>query len=387
MENSTDSQDSSIEIQAVRHCCENQKLIDELKNQIQDGTLVISEDSKLQNIEFISDFEIKTLSISFCIHIIPKLNTHQIKKISINYCRIDSLAELELPNLESLQIKDYNIGKFIPSGIREFKKLKELVICGCDNLDLKLIPQQLSKLEISKCNLKNFELLKQFTQLTNFSFEMKPVIDNTNIDISPISKMVQLVVLNLSNCNLKNVEYLKSLINLKDLNLAYNGNIDISPLQHLINLTKLNLEECSLIDLTYLKPLINLKELTIARNNILYVEPLQKLKQIQYIDAVYNKIIDVSVLNNHPSYSSFEIYNQKQPNKQQIAFANQLRDINAKITSLRGLQILRSNIKSLIALQRKNVDNCLQQIFNTQTQFIQQVASSFQKQNSFEDYQ
>ncbi|CAL6051519.1 leucine-rich_repeat domain-containing protein [Hexamita inflata] len=378
MENSNDSQDSSSEIQAVS--------LDELKNQIQDGTLVISEDSRIQNIEFIAELEIKTLSISFCINILPKLNSNQIKKISINYCRINSLAELELPNLESLQIKDYNIGKFIPSGIREFKKLKELVICGCDNLDLKLIPQQLRKLEISKCNLKNFELLTQFTQLTNFSFEIKPVIDNTIIDISPISKMVQLVELNLSNCNLKNVEYLKSLINLKYLNLACNGNIDISPLQHLINLTKLNLEECSLIDLTYLKPLINLKELTIARNNIVYVEPLQKLKQIQYIDAVYNKILDVSVLNN-PNFSTFEIYNQKQPNKQQIAFANELRDINAQITSLRGIQTLRSNLKSLMALQRKNVNNSLQQIFNTKTQFIQQVASSFQKQNSLEVYQ
>ncbi|CAL6010848.1 Hypothetical_protein [Hexamita inflata] len=83
-----------------------QNLINQLKNQIKFNSLTIEYNDQLQNIEFINEFEIEELTIDNCVSIIPKLNNHLIKKITLDWSDIKSLNELYLPNLESLSICD-----------------------------------------------------------------------------------------------------------------------------------------------------------------------------------------------------------------------------------------------------------------------------------------
>ncbi|CAL6051511.1 leucine-rich_repeat domain-containing protein [Hexamita inflata] len=381
-----------------------QKLIDELQNLIENNALKIQCNDDLQNIEFLNNFDIEELQIASCKNIIPKLNNPRIKKISFNYCQIDSLAELELPNLESLQIKDYNVRDIFLLGVGEYTKLKELTLNGYD-LDLELIPKfQFTKLELSECNLKNVEVLTQFTQLIDLNLS-----SNTNIDITPLAQIVHLNILDLSGCNLNNVDVLKSLIFLNDLDLSSNDIIDISPLQflgqlkelslslnplinicllqHMKQLTVLCLAGCSLVDITYLKPLANLKELYIGYNNIVYLEPLQDLKQIVYLNAERNKIINVSVLKDHLQFSSYRKNGQKEPNAAEIEVANKLRDVNAQITSLRRMSTMHSCLKSKMALQRKQAYDCLQRISQNYSLFIEYVVLLFQQQSSNRDIQ
>ncbi|CAL6059270.1 leucine-rich_repeat domain-containing protein [Hexamita inflata] len=356
-----------------------QKLIDELKNQIENNALTIQCNDDLQNIEFVKTFDIQELQIVCCKNVIPKLNNPRIKKISLNYCRINSLSELELPNLEELQIKDYsagyNVGNIILQGVGELQKLKDLSLYGYSYLNLELIPIiQFTKLELGACDLTKIQQLTQFTILTNLNLAKNP-----NIDITPLAQMVHLTTLDLSECSLNNVDVLKTLISLNDLDLSTNDIMDISPLQflvqlkelslslnplinicplqHLKQLTVLHLTECYLVDITYLKPLSNLKELYLGHNKIINLEPLLELKQI-YLNAECNQILDVSILKDHLQFSSLRINGQKQPNAAEIMFANQLKNINAQITLLRRMR-MHSSLKSKMALQRKQADDCL----------------------------
>ncbi|CAL6059354.1 Conserved_hypothetical protein [Hexamita inflata] len=206
--------------------------------------------------------------------------------------------------------------------------------------------------------------------------------------------MIQLTKLNLQNCSLKNVEPLKYLVKLTELYLTGNENIQIFPLQYLKQLQILDLEGCDLIDLTYLKPLTNLIELNIFQNRIIYLQPLANLTKIMNLQADINKIIDTSVFFNIeiPDLSSqmqyqFQINFQEQPNIQEIAFANQLRDINTQIDSLSNIRVLHSKLKYIITLEHKKVDKYVQQMFQNLSQFVSQVTSLFQQISLFQDTQ
>ncbi|CAL6075868.1 leucine-rich_repeat domain-containing protein [Hexamita inflata] len=408
MESSTNSSsDSSITIWDMLPKSE-QNLIDELKNQIEDKKLIIEMNDDLENIEIMNDFNIEVLSINFCPKIIPKLSNSNIKKIILDNCGIHCLNELQLPNLEALTLQEESNledGSTLLQSLGQFKKLKELVLKGYENLELNLIPQlQLTELWLYECKLQNIEILTQFILLTNLNLFYNP-----NIDVKPLSQIVQLISLNLGGCSLKNAEYLKPLVNLKELYLSNNQNIDINSLQHLVNLkeldlsfnsyiniqplqylkslTTLKLYQCSIIDLTYLKPLINLKELNISMNNIVYLEPLLELKTIELLNARFNNILDVLVLKNHPNFSSYELSNQEQPTQMEIMFANKQRDINAQVTLLRNMINYHSNFKSKMVLQNEKVDKCLQHILYNNTQFIQKVVLQFQYLSTFPDFQ
>ncbi|CAL6051479.1 leucine-rich_repeat domain-containing protein [Hexamita inflata] len=394
MEDSKDSQDSSINSQNAELSSQidisyefstELNLIDEFKSKIMVKSLKIKAYAELYNIEFVNDLDIEELIIEDCQNVIPNLNNFRIKKLQFISCRIQYLNKLKLPNLEALTVLDSQYQKYINSlqNFGEFKNLKELVLVGYKNLDLKLIPDlQLTKLKLSQCNLNNIQLLKQFNQLTNLDLRRNP-----DIDIRPLQQMLQLTILNLYDCCLKNVDSIKYLVQLKDLDLSFNQQLNILPLQHLKQLVKLNLEYCSLIDLTYLKPLTNLKLLVINQNNIVFLEQLRNLNQIQCFFAQNNKVIDVSVLNSHPNLFLYQMDDQEQPNAEEIAFATKLRDINAQITYIRQISKLQLYLKHKITLQRDKVNKWQQHLYYSQTQFIGQVTLLFQKLSSFQSFQ
>ncbi|CAL6036848.1 DUF2252_family protein [Hexamita inflata] len=365
-----------------------QYLINEMKNQINDNKLTISYKNDLQSIEFINNFDIDELKIQNCANIIPQLNHNKIKKLELIQCRTKCLKDLQLPNLETLTVLEnlYEEEAVTIENFGQFQKLEELKLQCYEYLNLKLICElqllQLTKLELAACNLTNIELLTQFQQVSSLSLQFNP-----EIDIRPLSQMIQLTKLILSKCCLKNIDSLKSLVKLQDLDLAYNYNIDIYPVQFLKLLTKLILTNCSLNDLTYLKPLVNLKNLNIASNNIIYLEPLEKLNQIEKLNVVQNRIQDLQVLHNHHNFASYEVSYQSEANQKQIRVANQLRDINCQITSLRNIDKIKSNMKNKITMECCKVEKCLQQIYNIYNQFSGYVASLIQQLNQYQDLQ
>ncbi|CAL6059290.1 leucine-rich_repeat domain-containing protein [Hexamita inflata] len=388
MSSSNDSQDTEHTSHPDSSENATQQLIDELKNQIDNNnTLNIYNYDELYNIEFLNDFEIEELHLFECHDVVLKLNNPRIKTLQLHCCDEKRLDQLQLPNLEVFILYEETEENDIFASLSQFKKLKELYLYGIA-LNLKHIQElQLTKLELA-CKLTNFEAITQLTQLTDLNLS-----NSTNIGskIILLSQMLQLTNLKLDRCDLKNVDFLKPLVNLNQLDLSRNENINIHSLQFMKQLTKLNVYRCSLNDITYLKPLVNLEELHISHNNLVYIEPLKDLKQIKVFSAELNQILDAQVLRNHPNFGSYILNYMQQrkekPDSKQIAFANQLRDINAQIDSLRNMRTFRSNLKSNIAQQHQKVEKHLQQIKYNLTMCTGQVVSLFQQLNSLQDFQ
>ncbi|CAL6051503.1 leucine-rich_repeat domain-containing protein [Hexamita inflata] len=365
-----------------------QQLIDDLVNQINNNVLYVENYDDLYNIEFLNDVEFEILHLFECNNVVLNLSNPRIKTLELHCCEIKRLDQLQLPNLEVFILYEETDENDIFTSLRQFKKLQTLELTG-KALDLKQIQElQLTKLELASCQLTNFEVITQFTLLTDLNLPYNP-----NIDLRSLSQMIQLTNLNLEKCDLKNVDILKPLVNLIELDLSLNENINIYSLQFMKQLSKLILYGCSLNDITYLKPLVNLQELNIAHNNLVYIEPLKTLQQIKVLRAVQNQILDAQVLRNHPNFGSYEfVYQRKEkPKEKQIAFAIMLKNTNAQIDSLRNMRTFRSNLKSNMTQLLGKVEKQMQQIKYNLALCTGQVASLFLQlsscQDSLQDFQ
>ena len=66
--------------------------------------------------------------------------------------------------------------------------------------------------------------------------------------------MVNLKEIDLSNCNLKNLEAIKEMTNLEKINLGENAELkDMSAIKNLVNLKEIDLNHCDLENLEALK--------------------------------------------------------------------------------------------------------------------------------------
>ncbi|CAL6059318.1 leucine-rich_repeat domain-containing protein [Hexamita inflata] len=363
------------------------QLIQELHQLVQNKSLQIIDRTSLKNIEFVNIFaDVEELVIDNCESVIPKLNNDMIKRLVLLYNNIKNLKDLVLPKLEELDIQeDYIQGECneVLKSIGEFKVLTQLKICGYRGIDLNLIKQfkQVTTLQLCNCEIQNISILTQFGNLIKLS-----LFDNENIDINPL-KLMTVQVLDLGCCCLKNIEALKFQSQLRELQLQCNLNINIFNIQFLRQLITLNLDNCALIDITYLTSLTNLKHLQIAQNNIVYLEPLQDLNQIKSLDAHSNCIQNTTALKKHSNFNSYQIYDQNQPSKFDIIFANLLRDINIVNSLICKIGKSHYDLTKQIDLQCDQVILCLRNITQNQYKFIGQVASLFKYLNTQQDQQ
>ncbi|CAL6053544.1 leucine-rich_repeat protein [Hexamita inflata] len=159
--------------------------------------------------------------------------------------------------------------------------------------------------------------------------------------------MTGLTKLYLMQCQIRSTEALRPLIYLEELYLSYYLYIDINALQYLTNLTILKMVSCNLVSLDALRPLKKLKELSIFYNKIVYLQPLMELKQLSRLDARNNKVIDFQTIQQHPNFSSFILYGQKQPTQEELQTSNIMKDINNQISFLKQVTLVIKSYKKL----------------------------------------
>ncbi|CAL6059436.1 DUF2252_family protein [Hexamita inflata] len=250
--------------------------------------------------------------------------------------------------------------------------IEELIINSCRNVVPKLNNQYIKKLIFNECVITDLE----FILLPNL--EVLELRDNQlsfGMHINQFTTLRELSLFSYRNLNLQLIIQLK----ITKLNLRSCSVYNIDSLQFLKQLTKLSLYNCYLFDISHLKTLVNLKELNISENKIVYLEPLKELKQIVVLNAEYNQIVDISVIKNHPNFSSYNVNYQTKPRRQDVIFANKLRDINSQMASLRIISKLHSDLKSKTYKELQNVDCFLQQICRINKQFVVSIISLFQE--------
>ncbi|CAL6041268.1 Leucine-rich_repeat domain superfamily [Hexamita inflata] len=196
-------------------------MIEKYQNQIKDGKLTIYDSLDLKSLDFIRLLNLNKLVLKQCQQIIPKLESSTIKKLEVTDCKIYSVKDFQLKNLEVLDI--WNNSEYLKSNtlvweILQFQKLKKLLL-----------------------------------------YYWK-------YDLSSLSQMTRLTKLGLIKCNLHSTEALRPLINLEELCLNCNEEIDILTLQYLSNLTYLSSIQCNLV-----KQILGCSQTIVETERIIYI--------------------------------------------------------------------------------------------------------------------
>ncbi|CAL5974066.1 leucine-rich_repeat domain-containing protein [Hexamita inflata] len=194
--------------------------------------------------------------------------------------------------------------------------------------------------------------------------------------------MIKLVKLQSSWNVLKDINVLRSLLNIRELELQGNKQIDITPLQYLVKLTNLSLYVCQIYEISVLRPLVNLEFLILHDNNIINISPLESLKQLNSLYCEYNKISDLSSIKQHHNYENFYMNSQQQPTGEEIIIANKMHIVDISTTALKRIQTLRCATKNHIKVAQQRSMIIVQQSFNNQEYFINNVVSLFNTLNS-----
>ena len=144
-------------------------------------------------------------------------------------------------------------------------------------------------------DLSPFANLTHLTQLHIWHRHIADMPPVTNLDISPLSGLINLERLSLENNGISDISPLMELNELQVLGLADNTIDDLSPLVDLKKLRHLNLSDNSIKDFSPLAGLTNLEELWIENNPATDFSPLSALNLTDFRSDV--DVNDDSVVN------------------------------------------------------------------------------------------
>ena len=182
----------------------------------------------------------------------------------------EALAELGLPALAPLTkekmlqlttLKADHRGIVDLTGLEFATYLKELYLGGRNRIT----------------DLRPLANLTNLTQLHIWHREVAGMSPVTNLDISPLSGLINLERLSLENNGISDISPLAGLKELQLLGLSDNSIEDLSPLAGLKKLHHLNLSDNNIKDLSPLTGLTNLEELWIENNSVTDFSPLTAL--------------------------------------------------------------------------------------------------------------
>ncbi|CAL6006013.1 Conserved_hypothetical protein [Hexamita inflata] len=170
-------------------------------------------------------------------------------EVNVNIALISQMTQLTILSLDC-ELSNIDAVKYLIN-------LKQLYICSTTP-NMQSIPIQhltqlvILQLKCQKINVDGLKMLKNLKKLVLSGY--------INLDITPLQYIPQITKLDLSFCELKSIEVLEALVNLKDLSLQSNQIIYISPLKKLNQLQKLNAEFNTIIDLQTLQNHPNIEE-------------------------------------------------------------------------------------------------------------------------------
>ena len=179
------------------------------------------------------------------------------------------------------------------TGIEDLTALRQLQISDNPITDITPLTRltQLIELSLHQCQISDITPLADMTQLRALS-----AYSNQITDITPLSRLTQLYELAVSECQISDISPLANLTQLEALSAYSNQITDITPLASLTKLTSLHLYNNQISDITTLSRLTKLEKLTLYNNQISDVRPLVGLGKLSFLRIWDNPITDLGPL-------------------------------------------------------------------------------------------
>ncbi|CAL5977858.1 leucine-rich_repeat domain-containing protein [Hexamita inflata] len=300
------------------------------------------------------NFDISTLILCFCSKVVPKLNSDTIKDLNISHCRVESIKEMNLKNLEVLTLNN-NFNNY--EELANYPKLKELKISSTYIKELSFLNSlnSLTKLTLSSDLIRDISALKQFTNLLHIDLSYNEIKD-----VSPLEFLTQLTYLNLYCINyrrkVENIQRLKLLVNLEHFNIGNNDCTDVEFVQNFHKLKCLNLDK---VDLTREDCNEGRHDREMDDNNMIYrIHAWQNLTDLIELDLSFIQISDISSLRNLTKIEKLDIKQNIIENISTLQYLTNMKELNISDNIISDISPLR-HMKQLSQLyaSENNLDN------------------------------
>ncbi|CAL5991929.1 Conserved_hypothetical protein [Hexamita inflata] len=293
---------------------------------------------QLQNVE-----KLLKLQLTECENIRLRLVSHSIQQLIIKNCKIQSIEELLIFNIQYLYLEDnssyYNKLTSI-TNIENYSSLKQLYIIDYEALDATPIQYctQLQELELYSCNTQNIDFLRTLIHLQDFRIIDRP----KNFETIQISKLNQWVMsiehynkiqsldflqnlqiqqltlnqcqmptlqprnkyiqqLKVKNCNLRNINLIQ--FNLENLELLtiedqYQQQFYLNLSNYRVQkLKEINIIGRNITNITF-KHFLNLTTINLIKCNIVSLNEFSSLNNVIELNLSRNSIVFVKPIQN-----------------------------------------------------------------------------------------
>ncbi|CAL5971798.1 Conserved_hypothetical protein [Hexamita inflata] len=236
------------------------------------------------------------LQLTDCENTRLRLVSHSIHQLIIKNCKIQSIEELHLHNIQYLYLEDsssyYNKLASI-SNIQNYSSLQQLFIIDYEALDATPIQYctQLQELELYSCNTQNIDFLRTLIHLQDFRIIDKP----KNFETIQISKLNQQVMSIDHNNQICSLDFLQNL-QIQQLTLNQCQTISLQPCNKFIR--QLIVKNCNLSNIDF--TLFNLGNLELLTIEDQYQQQFYlnlsnyRLKMLKEINIIGHNIINIT---------------------------------------------------------------------------------------------
>ncbi|CAL6063448.1 Conserved_hypothetical protein [Hexamita inflata] len=234
------------------------------QGKIKDGNLEIGNsrdvDQEITNLRFLEQFDIQTLKLYIISDMSVKLRNYMLKELYVSNLRDQD--EDEVPQRLNMQVDDLEL----------------------ENLEL---------LDLKYISLENNQLnnLAKFKKLHTLD------VSRNNVGLTHIHSVTSLTKLSMSKCELKNIDLISSLDNLEELDLSSNilDNQQLSNISKFKKLHTLDVSEND-VDLTHIHNITSLTKLSMRRILLFGLHKVQLVlfKMMQYFYIMHLYILQLS---------------------------------------------------------------------------------------------
>ena len=238
-----------------------------------------------------------------------QLNENEVTELDLtgsNYINFNMLGKFH--KLESIKLA--NVNNFDMSILSDLAGLNKLNISSSDVENfasiVNLTSLEIIILDCVDLHIESFEMFSNLNQLNTLKLRS---IDLSDLDTSPLGKLVNLIELDLFNTEISNIQFLENMPALKKLDLCLNNIIDISFLNKGFAINELDLSYNSIFDISALNSLKTITKLDLSNNAIFDISALNSLTTITELDLSNNAIVDISALNGLTTITDLNLSN------------------------------------------------------------------------------
>ncbi|CAL6048964.1 Conserved_hypothetical protein [Hexamita inflata] len=327
------------------------KNVNKYKRDVKNQQLVINDDKKVCNLQFVEDLEVNNLTIVKCPNIVIQSLPWRVVELRIYESCLQNVQDID--NMRQLTVLDLN-----------FNYISELGFLN--NL------HNITKLYLYANRIRQLKPLEGLQNLQHLNLG-----SNRISNIQPLSKLNKLVYLNLGNNQIRDISALRQMTDLQELYLLNNQIGHTKALSYLKNLKWLDLSNNQITSVPELKSMCQLGYLNVSCNKLICLSPINSLTQLKKLYIATNFIINMSPVKHMDLLNDVERETLLEPTKELVLENQHVEVVYRTFDQLDYVQTNFKKLKQIMKINTFKISSLLSQLNQSAIQFSVNVSELF----------